>query len=260
MPVGRPRGRRAPAVGNPSGSGASAQPSKRSPGVIRTPRAQSGAAITFLPWGRTSRSSTGVDPVPRSTERLVTCSSPGASVREGASTESADGIRAAAVASPTGPSLTRSPRKVVQAPGAGVHPRTCRSTTWAGHPHRTCASSVVSLGAWLTPSSGWGTAWSDPSAMPSIVATSRPAPAWARRSSRMPLVSLGRTVSVRVPSSGPVSSPSSSRNVVAPVTSSPAMIARCTGAAPRQAGSSEKCRLTQPTRGTSSAARGTRAP
>ena len=30
------------------------------------------------------------------------------------------------------------------------------------------------------------------------------------------------------------------------VTSSPAMIARCTGAAPRQAGSTEKCRLTQP--------------
>ena len=36
------------------------------------------------------------------------------------------------------------------------------------------------------------------------------------------------------------------RNVVAPVNSSPAHSARCTGAAPRQAGSSEKCRFTQP--------------
>ena len=36
------------------------------------------------------------------------------------------------------------------------------------------------------------------------------------------------------------------RNVVAPVISSPCRIACCTGAAPRQAGSSEKCRFTQP--------------
>src|SRR5512144_1511618 len=50
------------------------------------------------------------------------------------------------------------------------------------------------------------------------------------------------------------------RNVVAPVTSSPAMRARCTGAAPRQAGSSEKCRFTQPCAGRSSAAFGTSAP
>ena len=59
-------------------------------------------------------------------------------------------------------------------------------------------------------------------------------------------MSSGRTVSVSVPSTGPVSRPSSSTKVVAPVTSSPAISARCTGAAPRQAGSSEKCRLTQP--------------
>ena len=36
------------------------------------------------------------------------------------------------------------------------------------------------------------------------------------------------------------------RNVDAPVISSPCRIACCTGAAPRQAGSSEKCRLIQP--------------
>ena len=62
------------------------------------------------------------------------------------------------------------------------------------------------------------------------------------------------------PNTGPVSSPASSRKVEAPVSSSPAMIACCTGAAPRQAGSSEKCRLTQPWRGRSRAAGGTRAP
>ena len=50
------------------------------------------------------------------------------------------------------------------------------------------------------------------------------------------------------------------RKVEAPVTSSPASSACCTGAAPRQAGSSEKCRLTQPCRGMSSAARGNSAP
>lgn len=42
--------------------------------------------------------------------------------------------------------------------------------------------------------------------------------------------------------------------------SSPAMIECCTGAAPRQAGSSEKCRLTHPWAGMSSATRGSSAP
>ncbi len=50
------------------------------------------------------------------------------------------------------------------------------------------------------------------------------------------------------------------RKVDAPVTSSPAITACCTGAAPRQAGSSEKCRLTQPRAGTSSATLGSSAP
>ena len=59
-------------------------------------------------------------------------------------------------------------------------------------------------------------------------------------------MSEGRIVSVIMPNVGPASSAFTIRNVVAPVTSSPAQMARCTGAAPRQAGSSEKCRLTQP--------------
>ena len=73
-------------------------------------------------------------------------------------------------------------------------------------------------------------------------------------------MSRGRIVSVRNPNTGPVSRPASSRNVEAPDTSSPAMIACCTGAAPRQAGSTEKCRLTQPWVGTSSSDGGIRAP
>ena len=50
---------------------------------------------------------------------------------------------------------------------------------------------------------------------------------------------------------GPVSSPSSIRITVIPLSASPAMIARLIGAAPRQRGSSEACRLKQPSRGAS---------
>src|SRR3954469_14539364 len=49
-------------------------------------------------------------------------------------------------------------------------------------------------------------------------------------------------------------------NVLAPVTSSPCRMACWTGAAPRQAGRMEKCRLTQPRGGISSADCGSRAP
>ncbi len=73
-------------------------------------------------------------------------------------------------------------------------------------------------------------------------------------------MSVGRTVSVITPNVGPASSAGTIRKVVAPVTSSPAQSACCTGAAPRHAGSSEKCRLTQPWRGMSSALCGSRAP
>ena len=69
------------------------------------------------------------------------------------------------------------------------------------------------------------------------------APEVARRAKRSPEVSFGPIVSVSVPYTGPVSSPSSIRNVEAPVRSSPCQIAYWTGAAPRQHGSSEKCRL-----------------
>ena len=59
-------------------------------------------------------------------------------------------------------------------------------------------------------------------------------------------MSVGRIRSVITPNVGPASIALTIRKVVAPVTSSPAQIACWTGAAPRQAGSTEKCRLTQP--------------
>ena len=73
-------------------------------------------------------------------------------------------------------------------------------------------------------------------------------------------MSVGRTRSVITPYVGPASSAFTIRNVVAPVISSPAHSACWTGAAPRQAGSTEKCRLTQPCSGMSSADCGSSAP
>ena len=64
--TGALRGRRGAALARATTAAATAggrrrraQPSRRSPGAIRTPRAQSAAAIGFLPCGRTSPSSTG---------------------------------------------------------------------------------------------------------------------------------------------------------------------------------------------------------
>src|SRR5690606_8876960 len=108
--------------------------STRSRSVIRTPRAHSAAVIIRLPCGCTSPSSTGIVPVPASTVVLVARSSPGAS-------------SPASGASRTGPSLSRPPRNVVQAPGAGVQARISRSTRIAGAVQSTRASSGSILGA-----------------------------------------------------------------------------------------------------------------
>ena len=73
----------------------------------------------------------------------------------------------------------------------------------------------------------------------------------------MSFSSIGSVIN---PYTGPVSMPGSSRKVLAPVMSSPARIAACTGDAPRQAGSSEKCRFTQPCAGMSRIGAGSRVP
>ena len=88
--------------------------------------------------GLTSPSSTGPEPVPTWTAFLVTSSTPG---RE----------RVAVGSSRTGPSLTRSPSNVVQAPGAGVQARTCRSTRDRGPVQSTSASSTLDLGRQADP-------------------------------------------------------------------------------------------------------------
>src|SRR4051812_37115616 len=219
--------------------------SKRAPSDSRSPRAQSAAAICRAPNAFTSPSLTAVVAVPTSTSALPTRSAPGSS-------RSSVWV--------TGPSLTRVSSYVVQAPGAGVQARIRRSTATAGSPHATCASATVILGARLMPSTGCGRASRLPSSMPSRVATRSPAPPSASRASRSPAVSVSRIVSVITPYVGPASISLMMRNVVAPVTSSPAQIACCTGAAPRHAGRHEKWRLTQPWAGMSSALCGSRAP
>jgi hypothetical protein len=153
------------------------------------------------------------------------------------------------------------PFAVVRRPGTGCRgARARRSTATAGSDQSTRASSTVILGARLMPSPGWSRSSSEPSAMPSRVATSSPAPPSASRASRSPAVSVGRMVWVIRPYVGPASSSRTIRNVVAPVTSSPAQIACCTGAAPRHAGSTEKWRLTQPFVGIARADSGISAP
>src|SRR5215469_16979851 len=159
-----------------------------------------------------------------------------------------------------GPSLSLVPFSSVHAPGAGVHARTSRLTARAGSLQRTRASSEVIFGARLTPSGGCGRAVSSPDSMPSMVAISSSAPDAASLASRSPAVSDGLIGSVTTPKTGPASSSATIRNVLAPVTSSPRRMACCTGAAPRQAGSKEKCRLTQPSRGMSRARCGISAP
>ena len=127
-----------------------------------------------------------------------------------------------------------------------------------GWDHTISASAFSSLSACDTSSVDCGTGRSV--AMLATVWTSSDAPSCASASSSEPAVSSPAIVRVSVPNTGPVSKPASILNVEAPVTSSPAMIARCTGAAPRHCGSNEKCRLIQPCSGMPSISAGTRPP
>ena len=74
----------------------------------------------------------------------------------------------------------------------------------------------------------------------------RSAPSRASRSCSSPAVSSGPIATRSAMATGPVSSPSSMRMTATPVSRSPAMTARWIGAAPRQRGRSEACRLRQP--------------
>ena len=127
----------------PDGIAQPASPSPNGPRVSsRTPRAQSAAAICFLPNALTSPSRTGPVPVPTSTAFLVDLELARAPA----------GRRRRRV---TGPSLIRSPRRWSRRRAPGVHARIRRSTASAGSAQSTRASSTVIFGAKLTPSSCW---------------------------------------------------------------------------------------------------------
>ena len=157
-----------------------------------------------------------------------------------------------------GPIFTRSPRKVVHAPGDGVQPRICRSTARPGRDHRTRASSTSILGASETPPRseargsgcrprcrrGWRRA-----GHPATPA-GRGAPGCVRRPDR-----LGHDAE-----DGTGVQPGLEQEGRGPgdlVAGHDRVLHR--GSA-RQAGSSEKCRLTHPWPGISSAGDGTSAP
>ena len=77
-------------------------------------------------------------------------------------------------------------------------------------------------------------------------AASKREPSSARRFCSSPAGSCAPISTVDCARIGPASMARTMRNTVAPVTFSPAQMERCTGAAPRHCGSSEKCRLYHP--------------
>ena len=143
-------------------------------------------------------------------------------------------------------------------PGFGVQPRIRRSTAKAGSSQRTLASSTVIFGARLTLSLDCGTAQRS-SSIPSRTLTSRCAgfgqsseqiAGGVRRPDR-----LGHNAEHRAG----VHARLQLEDHAAPVTSSPPMMARWTGAAPAMPAAA-KCRFTQPWAGMSSTGCGIRAP
>src|SRR5690606_32424301 len=91
----------------------------RVPGSSRAPRPQSAAGIARFPGGTTSPRVTAPVPAPTTTASLRTSTSPGP--------------RCVSSVGRTEPRPRRAPSgRVVHAPGAGVQPRTSRSTTYAG--------------------------------------------------------------------------------------------------------------------------------
>ncbi|PAV66579.1 hypothetical protein WR25_05656 [Diploscapter pachys] len=139
-------------------------------------------------------------------------------------------------------SFTRSPAISTHAPGAGFIARISRSTSTA---------------LLVMPSSGCGTGGC-PARSSSTSIINRP-PSAASASVSSPAVC--RSIATR-PSSrtGPVSSPASICMIPTPVSASPARIARCTGAAPRQRGNNEPWTLRQPCFGASRIACGNNSP
>ena len=91
-----------------------------------------------------------------------------------------------------------------------------------------------------------------PLSSPARVSTTSGAPASAITSNSSAAVCSGGIATARCSRIGPVSRPSSSSMVVLPVKASPMATAHWIGAAPRYRGSSEPCRLMQPSFGSAS--------
>ena len=134
-----------------------------------------------------------------------------------------------------------------QTPGALVNARIClRISTWL-RSRSSRSSSFEILGASeLSPLCSSG---ESPLSNRSIDCRTEIAPS-SERLCRISLAAASLEIATGCRTSmGPVSMPSSNLKTVTPKLSSPARIARCTGAAPRNLGSKEKWRLIQP-RGT----------
>ena len=207
------------------------------PAAMRAPRAQSAAGIARLPGGCTvAEHDAAAAPVPTRTARRVDHD-----------LARRRGPRRHATGSRTGPSLSRSPRNVVQAPGAGR--AAADPPVDAARPARPVDPGVLDREL-RRERDALGRLRHRPS-VPSLdpverrdeqpgAAVGHPVEQVAGR-----VVAGGRLGHHAVDRTG-VQALARAGTCVAPVTSSPAMSARWTGAAPRQAGSSEKCRLTQP--------------
>src|SRR6266511_977409 len=132
------------------------------------------------------------------------------------------------------------PSIVALAPMCGESARTRLWTSTAGRDRSSSRSAAVIFSAYVTPSSGCGrnSGFGSTSSINST-ATS------AARAKTAPASSSAPIPNARCAAIGPASSSLTVSWMVTPVSASPAMIDRSTGAAPRQRGSSEGCTLSQ---------------
>ena len=131
--------------------------------------------------------------------------------------------------------VTRRPCSVVHAPMCGESARTRRHASSGSSRSSSRSAGADLLGVGRRPSSGCG---SNCGVRQHAVRAAAPRP---RRSGAktVPASSSGRSGTPPAPRSGPASSAATVSWIVTPVSSSPARIARSTGAAPRQRGSSD---------------------
>ena len=225
-----------------SSAGLMPQPPSTVSDPRRAPRAQSAAAIARLPCGLTSVSAHGVPAGPDEHLLLAGQQLPRRQVGDvgdgNARAPGRAGSRPAASSTRPARGCSRGPAGRPRAPGATSAPARPRPRSSARGSHRP-----------------WTADGAEDAVLEGVERrTSSPAPATASRPSRSPAVSRGPDRLGEEPEHRARVQARLEPERRGAGTSSPAMIACCTGAAPRQAGSTEKCRLTQPWGGTSSSA------